>query len=109
MGPNLSSIQSFFTSPSPLSLNTPFAKAKTTIISIPTEDREKCDVYIDDTIAIVRYLPSNASRIAAATPLAIHTFCIPLSNHEPTPQSHTISTSKLTVEGAIEEVKVILG
>ena len=56
-----------------------------------------------------RNLPYHASRIATAIPLAIHTFCRLLSTQEPTPRSHTISTSKLTAEGAIEEVKVILG
>ena len=109
MGPNHSPIQSSFPSPSPLPSNIPFTQAKSTIFSIPAEDGGKYDVYINDTITIAPDLPGNASRIAAAILLVIHTFCCPLSTQEPTPQSHTISTSKLTAEGTIDEVKVILG
>ena len=63
----------------------------------------------DDKITIAPDLPCNASHIAAVIPLAIHTICRPLSKQEHIHRVDIISTSKLTVEGAIEEMKTIFG
>ena len=111
MGPYHPPLSHIILLPIPITtpIKPPFARAKSTIIAIPTEDRDKYDVYINNTIAIALDLPGNSSRIAAAIPLTIHNFYRPLSTQEPTPRSNPISTSKLTAEGAIEEVKVMLG
>ena len=101
--------QSEFPPRSSLPDNIPFAQAKQTIVAIPLEDKGKCDVYIDDTIAVGPDINDNASRLEAAIPLAMHIFGRPLSPNEPIPRSALISHNKLLAEGRIEEVKMLLG
>ena len=92
-----------------LNAEIPFAAARDTIVDIPAEDQGKCDVYIDDTIAIGPDIPNNTSRLAAAIPLAIHAFCRPLATAEPIKRDDPLALNKLLSEGALEEVKILLG
>jgi len=101
--------QELFPSPSSLVNDIPFASAQPTIVNIPTEDKGKCDVYLDDMVAVGPDLPGNARRLEAAIPLAIHTICRPIMQPEPIPRKAIISTNKLKAEGAIEERKLLLG
>ena len=73
-----SPIQIKFPRPSLLPDSTPFSVARDTIVDIPAEDSGKCDVYIDDTIAIGLDLPGNAARLEAAIPLAIQLTIYPM-------------------------------
>ena len=67
--------QALFPSQSSLVNNIPFVRAKSTIVNIPREDRGKCDVYLDNMVAVGPDLPDNAQRLEAVILLAIHTFC----------------------------------
>ena len=89
--------------------NVPFAKAKSIIVYIPLEDNGKCDVYIDNIIAVGPDINDNASRLEDAIPLAMHIFCRSLSPNEPIPRKALVSLTKLSAEGAIEEVEMLLG
>ena len=92
-----------------LDADIPFASARDTIVDIPAEDHGKCDVYIDDTIAIGPDIPNNVPRLAAAIPLAIHAFCRPLDSAEPVKRDDPLTLNKLLSEGALEEIKILLG
>ena len=87
----------------------PFAKARHTIVDIPQEDKGKCDVYIDDTVAMGPDLPGNALRLESAITLAFHIFGRPIDKNEPIPRKDIIAFNKLIAEGAIEEQKILLG
>ena len=94
--------------PDTISLNAdiPFAAARDIIVDIPAEDQDKCDVYIDDTIAIGPDIPNNISHVAAAFPPAIHVFCRPLAPAEPIRRDDPLALNKLLSEGALDEVKI---
>ena len=97
--------------PKPLVLpsNIPHATAKTTIVNIPAEDQGKCDVYIDDTVAIGPDLPGNRPRLAATIPLAIHLLSRPIILKEHVLRKPPISIIKLRAEGRLEETKTLMG
>ena len=73
------------------------------IVDIPQEDNGKCDVYIDDTVAMGPDLPGNALRLESAITLTFHIFGRPIDKNEPIPRNDIIAFNKLIAEGAIEE------
>ena len=102
-------IQDMMPKPSSLPSDIPHATAKQTIVNIPAEDQGKCDVYIDDTVAMGPDIPGNKPRLAAAVPLAIHLLSRPIISSEDIPRKPPISIIKLRAEGRLEETKTLLG
>ena len=86
-----------------------FAQAKSIIVIIPPEDNGKCDVYIDDTIAVGPDINESTSRLEAAIPIVMHIFGCPLSPDKLIPRKALVSLNKLSAKGAIKEVKMLLG
>ena len=104
-----SPIQDMMPKPLVLPSNIPHTTAKTSIVNIPAEDQGKCDVYIDDTVAIGPDLPGNRPRLAATIPLAIHLLSRPIILKEHVLRKPPISIIKLRAEGRLEETKTLLG
>ena len=104
-----SPIQNKFPPRTSLPVHIPFTKAKHTIVDIPQKDKGKCNVYIDDTVAMGPDLPGNALRLESAITLAFHIFGRPIDKNEPIPRKDIIFFDKLIAEGAIEEQKILLG
>ena len=82
-----------------LDSNIPFAPAYSTSVNIPTEDKGKVDVYIDDNIAIGPDLPGVPEKLEAAIPLAIHAITRLLDENELILRHNIISLSKLLTNG----------
>ena len=66
-------------------------------------------MYINDTAIIGPDIPGNTYRLEAAIPLALHIFGRPLYISKPIPRHPIISISKLILESALEETKILLG
>ena len=89
--------------------NIPFAPTYETSVNIPTEDKGKTNVYIDDNIAIGPDLPGVPEKLEAAIPLTIHTITRPLDDDEPILRHNMISLSKFLANGSLTETQIFLG
>jgi hypothetical protein len=80
------------------------------IVDFPVDSWGMLDVYINDTIGLTVDLPDtdNADRMESAPLLAIHTVARPVDHHEPILRDEMAAKAKLSVEGALEEQKIIL-
>ena len=65
-------------------------------------------VYINDMPPIYPDIGDNAEQCAAAIPLAVHLIGRPTNPAEPIPHNATLSLKKLTGEGRMKEIKIIL-
>ena len=94
----------------PLTETIPFGQARDLAIHLPNEDHGKCDLFLDDLVSIiVDKSPVSRKRLRAAVPLAIDATVRPLAKNEPLPRDPFLKQSKVTAEGALEEIKTILG
>ena len=89
--------------------NVPFAPTYETSVNIPTEDKGKTNVYIDDNIAIGPDLPGVPEKLEAAISLTIHTITRPLDDDEPILRHNMISLSKFLANGSLTETQIFLG
>ena len=67
------------------------------------------DIYLDYGITVSPDIGNNSARVNTAMPLAIHAISRPLFQKEPVPRGETIVPSKAKSEGALEEIRVVLG
>jgi hypothetical protein len=91
--------------------NLPLDQARMLIIDVPVDPRGKFGIYIDDTTGLTVNVPGtdNAAHMEAATPLAIEVAVQPNDPNEPIPREPMIARGKLTAEGGLSEMKMILG
>jgi hypothetical protein len=78
-------------------------------VDIPHNDMGRVVDFIDDGIAIVPDIGNNEERGVTAMLLAIHTLCRLLDENEPIQWEDCLSLGKLTDEGQMSEVPMILG
>jgi hypothetical protein len=88
-----------------LSDSVSFHPAKNLAVFIPTNDKGKVDIYIDDTIGITPDLQDNTHRVSRVIPLAIHTLTRPLDSSDMIPRKDIISMKTFKAEGRMEEQK----
>ena len=69
----------------------------------------KCDVHIDDIIAVGLFLPNLVARLLLAPAVAIHAIFRPLHPSEAGTRAPVLSLRKLQGDGALCEHKVVLG
>jgi len=95
----------------PISLpaSIPFHQARELSVKIPSNDKGKTDVYIDDLIGIAPDIADSPVRVIRAIPLAIHTLARPNTNLDVIPRKEIISLKKLQAEGQLSEIKTVLG
>jgi hypothetical protein len=91
--------------------NVTFACGRELIVNIPIDPRGYADVYIDNTTGLTIDLPRtrNADRLEAAIPLAIKVAARHNDANQPIPREKMVAEDKLTMEGRLAEMKVILG
>jgi hypothetical protein len=89
----------------------PFGVTRELIIDVPMDSHGKIDVYIDDTTGLTIDVPgtNNASRMEAVIPLAIKVAAHLNDLNEPIPCKPIVAKDKLTEEGGLSEMKMILG
>jgi hypothetical protein len=87
----------------------PFTKALPTSVQIQISNMGQTDCYIDDLTTTTVEIGDNTEREAAATLLAIHMIGRPVDNRDPIKRLDLVSMSKLQVEAALEESKILLG
>ena len=88
----------------------PFGEAKPLAVTLPNEDHGKCDIFLDDLVsAIVDKEELSRKRLLAAVPLALDATVRPIDPDEPFPRNTFLEKTKVTAEGALEEVKLVLG
>ena len=88
----------------------PFEQARPMSVTVPDSDGVyKSDVFIDDVISVVLDDDEGCKRGAAASLLAIHAVCRPVSVCEPVPRNELTAEKKLIAESLLEEVKTTLG
>ena len=104
-----SSLQEMYPPISNLSPDIPFGQSREMSVQLPALDCGQSDVFIDDIVTFGIDSPKNRPRLLAATPLAIDTVARPIDPNEPLPRTTFISKTKATAEGALEEVKTVLG
>ena len=102
-------IQDKFPSDEYLPDDVPMATSLPTIVSPPVDCCVKADVYIDDTPTIAVDDPPSLDRARAAVLLAIHIITRQLSPNEHILRDDIACIKKLLGEGALSEIKVILG
>ncbi len=96
--------------PNLLDPSLPYAKARPLDVTPPyPEHNGKCDVYIDDIITIGLYLPQLIARLQQAVIMAIHCLFRPMHPSEAGHRNHVLSLRKLAGDGALCEIKVVLG
>jgi len=96
--------------PSLLPPDMPFAKPRPLDMSHPkTLPQSKCDVYIDDIITVGLFIPHMLKRLALAAAVAIHVIFRPVHASEKSIRNTVLSLRKLSDDGALTEMKVILG
>ncbi len=88
----------------------PFGIGRELIVNVPIDPRGYADVYINDMTGLLVDLPRsrNANRLEAAIPLAIEVAACPNDPNEPIPREKMVAEDKLTAEGGLSEMKVIL-
>ena len=86
-----------------------FEKGLPLMVSVPTEQGSKSDVYIDDMITVSLANEDNIKRAEAAVPLAIYSIGRPIHAQEPITRKNLMCFRKLLAEGRLEETKTILG
>jgi hypothetical protein len=87
----------------------PFHQARELSVKIPSNEKGKIDVYIDDLIGIAPDIGGSPVWVIQAIPLAIHTLARPNTNLDVIPRKEIISLKKLQAEGQLSEVKTVLG
>jgi hypothetical protein len=88
----------------------PYATAHLLDVVPPSpEHNGKCNVYIDDIITIGLYTPQLIVRLQWAIIVAIHCLFHPLHLNEADYHNHVLSLWKLAGNGALCELKVVLG
>jgi hypothetical protein len=102
-------ISTTLSAPTHLSQSNPIHQSKDLCILIPPNDFGKVDVYIDDFIAITPDISTNADRLSAMVPLAIHSMARPIDPSDKIPRKDIISMKKFLAEGQLDEIKTILG
>ena len=66
-------------------------------------------MYLENCITFIPNIGNNRARGNASIPLTIHAILRPLAQKEPVPRDEMIYPSKAKSEGALEEIKVVLG
>ena len=89
-----SPIQTRIPPPKLLSEKIPFGEAKPLIVSVPTDNVGKTDVYIDDLVTVALGSDNFIHKAESAVPLAIHTMGRPLMRNEPILLVKTSSVSR---------------
>lgn len=87
----------------------PFAQTEPLAVSIPINDIDMVDIYIDDTIGVAPDKNDNIRCVSATIPLAIHCITCPLDPLDEIPQKEIISLKKFVAEGWPSEIKTVLG
>ena len=104
-----SPMQDDLPTPRPLPDDIPFAKALPTAIRSHPATWGTVDSFIDDFIAVVPDIGDNLHRGSAVVPLVLHLFGRPVHPDEPVPRPNLMSLNKMEAEGAMEEMKIVLG
>jgi hypothetical protein len=78
-------------------------------VNIPSNDKGKVDIFIDDSIGVAPDIGDVPKRLLRAIPLAIRTLSRPLSPEDIIPRKDIISIKKLHAEGQLCETKTVLG
>ena len=89
----------------------PLAEGKELIVDVDVHHRGTHDIYIDDLVGLGLDLPNcnNRERSEAAPLLAIDTCSRRVDAGEPIPRHNMAALHKLSAEGRLEEIKMILG
>jgi hypothetical protein len=95
--------------PSSLPPDIPFAQARSMSVNIPSNDKGKVDIFIDDSIGVAPDIGDVPKRYLRVIPLAIRTLSRPLSPEDIIPRKDIISIKKLHAEGQLCETKTVLG
>ena len=105
-----SPLQNMYPSENILPANIPFGGARPLAVNLPNEDHGKCDIFLDDLVsAIVDKGQQSRKRLLSAVPLALDATVRPIDPDEPFPRHTFLKESKVLAEGALEEVKTVLG
>jgi len=95
--------------PNPLPDKIPLAPALPTAVRCYPSLLGMIDSFIDDFITVCPDIGGNMARAAAVVPLVLHIFGRPVHPDHPTNRANLTALNKLLAEGALEEVKLILG
>jgi hypothetical protein len=89
----------------------PFKEGKKLIMNVSINTRGTHDIYIDNLISLGLDLPkcNNKKHLEAAPLLAIDACLQRVADNEPIPHHNMASLHKLSMEGRLEETKMILG
>ena len=90
--------------------DTPFGKAMPLLLPIPVREIY-IDGFVDDIMTIVldSQKREQINRAKGAVPLALHTVFRPTYKDEPVKRDDILSLRKMYGEGALSEVKIVLG
>ena len=93
-----------------LSGDIPLAPAKEQIVDVPLHRYGKCDEFLDDVVTTgVDHDEETRLRLMGAAPLAIYVVSRDNTSTEPITRDDMITRDKMLAEGALEELKIILG
>ena len=88
--------------------NVPFGKARPIIVNIETQPIY-IDGFVDDLVTICLDMEKYIKRAMNGVPLAIHCVFRPKDEDEPISRDDILCLRKLLGEGALSEIKLILG
>ena len=93
-----------------LPADVPFADAKDQIVDVQLHRYGKCDEFLDDIVTTgVDHDEETRLRLMGAAPLAIFVIARDTTATEPITRDDMITKDKMLAEGALSELKIILG
>ena len=87
----------------------PYGQAAEVDVDLEADKFGRADDFMDDGMIIVPDIDDIRLQGAGALPLAMHILCRPLASDEPVLRDDPLSLSKLSEEGALAKILIMLG